>query len=170
MNAPDLIDRVRQIKPLVPDWSAQQTAQATALLERIVSTDVAPVRNRRQPRMTAALLLAGLASVASLSIAVWPGAASATERVAAAAKASAHAGSGRATMTVTSTLDGAPNDGTVELAWSGTNEQYVFDYPNSSGRFETRALTGKVVQKTGDGDWKVIGRDTSAIPDSGGLA
>jgi Sigma-70 region 2 len=87
-----------------------------------------------------------------------------------AAEASSALGSGRATMLVASTLDGASNNGTVELGWSGSDESYVFNYPESSGSFETRVVGGDVVQRISDNPWKSIRNDASQLPESGGLA
>ena len=72
-------------------------------------------------------------------------------------------------MQVVSTLDGKPNNGTVTLAWNGGDESYVFNYPQQNGRFETRIVSGRVLQKIGEGQWTDFG-PTGQLPRTGKLA
>jgi hypothetical protein len=169
MKSSELLDRVRGMRPEIgPEES--HLLNHDDLLFRILQTEVEPIRVRRSVLKVPMLLSALAAGGIGLTVAWLPGEATATIRVAKAANASAALGTGRATMRVTSTLNGKPNNGTVELAWESENESYVFDYPDSSGSFETRVVDGRVLQRLGSGPWRVVGDGNSQLPKSAGLA
>jgi hypothetical protein len=169
MKSPELLDRVRRLRPEngPGDFHPLQT---DALLDRILLTRPEQSSTKHSVRKIPIVLSACAAGGMGLAFAWSSGEATATIRVAKAADASAALGTGRATMRVNSTLNGAPNNGTVELAWESENESYVFDYPDSSGNFETRVLDGRVLQRLGNDPWKVVGDGTSQLSKSGGLA
>jgi hypothetical protein len=168
MKSPELLHRVRRLRP-VHGPENSDLFQSDALLARILATETQSSAGRSVLKIPI-LLSAVAAGGIGLTFAWSSGEATATTRVAKAANASAALGTGRATMRVNSTLNGAPNNGTVELAWDSDNESYIFDYPNSSGSFETRVLDGRILQRLGSDPWKVVGDGTSQLPKSGGLA
>lgn len=170
MKSPDVLDRVRGLRPEDDELATKIPTPTFAygLLEQILITEPEP---RRRPRTlkVAVISSACFAGVAGLAFSVFPGEATATVRVSRAAQDSAKLLTGRATMTVTSTLDGVRNDGSVDLAWDADEESCLFKYPASSGTFETRVVDRKVLQRIAIGGWKDVGGGSSQLPKSGGL-
>jgi hypothetical protein len=170
MKSADVLGRVRKLRPNEARTNHAEafSLPSSAMLDRILLTepDRRPASSFRVP-LSIGVLLAGAGGI---TFAFLPTPSSANAIVAKAATASAKLGSGRATMLVKSTLDGAANDGTVQLGWSGLDESYAFDYPQSSGSFETRVVGDRVVQRLGGNPWKSIGKRTLQLPESGGLA
>jgi hypothetical protein len=169
MNTTELMDRVARAQPQPPGTSPSRGGD---LLEEIMAgsrTQQTAVRSprRRQPLRSVAIV--AITAVGAVGVVVaWPDAPSATAQVASAARNTAQLESGKATMHVTSTLDGRPNNGIVELMWNEENESYVFDYPQSSGHFETRILGRRVFQRNAAQNWREV--STSGQPENGGLA
>jgi hypothetical protein len=169
MKSPDLLDRVRGLRPET-ELPELPLFDGDALLARIFQSKMEPASVGRSTLKVPLLLSAFAAGGIGMTVAWLPGEATATTKVAKAANASAALGTGRATMRVASTLNGKPNNGTVELAWESENESYVVDYPDSAGSFETRVVDGRVVQRLGSGPWKALDDGASQLPTSGGLA
>jgi hypothetical protein len=172
----DVIERVRQIRPPVGQsaWMSPEDPQSVALLERVLSfaqPQASPSSSGK--RRQASLLFALVAAFVGLVSFALPGGSTASAQVTKAAKATAELRSGRATMIVTGSQNGNPNDGTVILEWNTSAERYQFNYPSTSGSFETRVVNGRVVQSIENGPWAVVTAEqvnAIALPDNGGLA
>ena len=160
MTAPDILERVRRIRPdaSAPVVSASDPSSA-ALLERILATDLDTRPARTVGRVISAIAALAAIGLVAASLLV-PNGPSATAQVVKAVRTSVEVGSGSASMRVTSTLDGLPNNGTVALAWNGNDESYLFNFPQQSGQIETRVVSGRVLEKVGAGQWTEVGTST----------
>jgi hypothetical protein len=171
----DVIKRVCQIRPPIGQsaWMSPEDPRSVALLERVLSFAQPQTSPSSSGKRRWASLIALVAAFVGLVSFVVPGGSTASAQVTKAAQATAELRSGRATMMVAGTQNGNPNDGTVILEWNTTAERYQFNYPSSSGSFETRVVNGRVVQSIENGPWAVVNSEevnAMALPDNGGLA